>query len=99
MWVVFGAVLLALGAARDSTALRWAGLGLFGVTILKVFTGEPSLTPASYLPVVNAHAAPLLVIAALLFALGAWFTTTKDEGDSERDCRHHCFFVTHAAAR
>ncbi len=85
VWVVFGAVLMALGAARDSVALRWTGLGLLGVTVLKVFTGEQYQTSEAYLPLVNAHAAPLLVIVALLFALGAWLARTKNAGDSERD--------------
>jgi len=85
VWVIFGAVLMALGTARDMAHLRWAALGLFAVTALKVLTGEPSLTSETYLPLANPHAAPLLAITALLYAVGAWYATTKDADDPERD--------------
>ncbi len=85
VWIIFGAVLMALGTARDLTYLRWAALGLFAVTTLKVLAGEPPLTSATYLPLVNPHVAPLLVIMALLYAVGAWYARTKSADDPERD--------------
>ncbi|MEA3400157.1 MAG: DUF2339 domain-containing protein [Armatimonadota bacterium] len=83
VWVIFGAALMVIGTARNIVALRWAALGLWGVTVLKIFAGEPPLE--TYLPLINAHAAPLLAIAALLYALGAWYARTDHVSDSERD--------------
>jgi len=84
VWVVFGAVLMGVGVARNVQALRWAALGLLGVTILKVFAGQPSLTPATYVPVGNAQATPLLAIAGLLFVAGAWYARAREADEAER---------------
>jgi len=85
VWVVFGAALLAIGIARDQIALRWAALGLLGVTVLKVFAGEPALHAETYLPIINAHAAPLLAIAIVLFVASRWYRRSEYSDPSERD--------------
>ena len=36
LWTLFAAVLAAIGFVRRSAAIRWAALGLFGVTVVKV---------------------------------------------------------------
>ena len=36
MWSLYAAVLMAVGFGRSSPALRWAALGLFGLTVVKV---------------------------------------------------------------
>jgi uncharacterized membrane protein len=36
LWSVYAAVLAAVGFVRRSAAVRWAALGLFGLTVIKV---------------------------------------------------------------
>jgi uncharacterized membrane protein len=37
VWSVYGAVLIGVGLALDRSAYRWTGIGLLGLTIVKVF--------------------------------------------------------------
>ena len=84
VWVIFGAVLMGLGVARDSAALRYVGLALFAATTIKIFAGDPPLTEPSYLPLINAHSGPLLAITILLFLAAAWYARRGDVDDPER---------------
>ncbi|MGD8240440.1 MAG: DUF2339 domain-containing protein, partial [Armatimonadota bacterium] len=78
-WIVFAGVLIAVGTTRDVIALRWSALGLLAATTVKVFALDPAVTDASYRLILNAHAAPLLTIVGLLYALGAWRVARRDD--------------------
>ena len=84
VWVVFSVALMAVGIACHNAALRWASLGLLGVTVLKIFAGEPPLLAETYLPLLNAHAAPLLVIALISLAASVWYARLDETDDAER---------------
>ncbi len=70
VWVIFGAVLMAIGVARDVGSLRWAALALFAVTAIKIFGADPPLSDPDYAPLINPHAGPLLAITVLLYTAG-----------------------------
>jgi uncharacterized membrane protein len=42
IWALFGATALALGTVRNDAVLRWIGLAVFGVTILKIVVIDTS---------------------------------------------------------
>jgi len=84
VWVIFGAVLMAIGVARDVGSLRWAALALFAVTAIKIFGADPPLSDPDYAPLINPHAGPLLAITVLLYTAGAWYARKKDADDPER---------------
>jgi len=79
VWLVFGAVLVQIGIWRRIAYLRWAALALFTATVYKVFALDPPLTRETYTLLVNSHALPLLVIAALLCELAYWQYRRSEE--------------------
>lgn len=85
VWVVFGAILLAIGATRGDVVLRWGGLGLLGLTALKVYTVDMADAWESYVPIINSHAAPLLAIAAIAFVAAAWYRRQERLHETEAD--------------
>ena len=48
IWLVYGAVLMALGFRRRSSFIRWQSLVLIGVTIVKVFRFDVSALDKGY---------------------------------------------------
>ncbi|MCE5215780.1 DUF2339 domain-containing protein [bacterium] len=84
VWVAFSVALMAVGIAGHNRACRWAALGLLGVTVLKILAGEPPLSTDTYLPIVNAHAAPLLVIALIAFAASVWYRRSEETEEIEK---------------
>ncbi|MFO7946493.1 MAG: DUF2339 domain-containing protein, partial [Armatimonadota bacterium] len=83
VWVIFGAVLLALGALRRIRIATYAGLGLFAATTAKIMIIGPVFTSPGYMPLIQAHTAPLVVMMAVLFAAGAWYLR-KETGEFAR---------------
>jgi uncharacterized membrane protein len=83
VWIVFAAAFLALGTGRDVASLRWASLGLLLLTTMKVFYFDWRFVLQDYVPLVNAHTAPLLAVTGLLYAAGAWYRRTRYD-ESER---------------
>ncbi len=79
VWLVFGAVLIQIGIWRRIAYLRWAALALLTATVYKVFALDPPLTRETYALLVNSHALPLLVIAALLCELAYWHYRRSEE--------------------
>lgn len=79
VWLVFGMAAAAIGLAKRVAALRWVGLGLFTLTGVKAFAIDPQLSAAIYQPLVNHHAFPLIVIAAMLYAIAAWYGRVEEE--------------------
>lgn len=84
VWIVFSVALMTVGIACHNRAFRWASLGLLGVTILKILAGEPPVSEDTYLPLVNAHAAPLLVIALIAFAASVWYGRSEETDQIEK---------------
>lgn len=87
VWIIFAAAMLGLDVIYRVRALRFGGLGLLGVTVLKVLGGQPALSEQTYLPLINPQAAPLVTIAAILLAAGLWYRYSMDEDDPDRDLR------------
>ena len=76
-WLLVGTAFVALGIARDWYAFRWCAMGVWVLTVGKVLTMDPALTPASYALVVNPHGLPLITIALLAYATAAWYAKAK----------------------
>ena len=64
IWSIYSAALIGLGLARKVVALRWAGLGLFGVTVLKAFFVDITVLEGGY------RVIALFVLGALLLGAG-----------------------------
>ncbi len=84
VWVVFSVALMAAGIVYHSAGFRWASLGLLAVTTLKILAGDPPLFGATYVPLLNAHATPLLAIALIAFAAAAWYARSPEADEAER---------------
>jgi len=87
VWIIFSLVLLMLGVERDNAPLRWSALALLGLTVLKVLSLEPPLTQADYVPLLNTHAGPLIVVTVVLFLVAAWFGRAREPGSPEASAR------------
>jgi uncharacterized membrane protein len=82
VWIVFAAPFLALGTRRDVESLRLAALGPLLAATIKVFHFDFPFVLSDYVPLVNAHTAPLLAVTGLLYAAGAWYRRTRyDEAE------------------
>ena len=64
IWSIYSAALIGLGLARKTVALRWAGLGLFGLTVLKAFFVDITVLEGGY------RVIALFVLGALLLGAG-----------------------------
>ncbi len=67
VWALYGASVLAFGALRDASVLRWSGLVLLGVTAIKVFAIDTAQLSGLI------RAASLIGLSAVLL-LVAWAT-------------------------
>lgn len=65
LWAVFAAVLLAIGLRRNLAALRWAALGLFGLTLGKVLIVDMERLPGFYRVLA-------FLMLSIMMAAGAW---------------------------
>lgn len=67
VWALYGGSVLAFGALRDASVLRWSGLALLGVTAIKVFAIDTAQLSGLI------RAASLIGLSAVLL-LVAWAT-------------------------
>jgi uncharacterized membrane protein len=65
LWSVYAAVLMAIGFLRRAAALRWAALGLFGVTVVKVMMVDMAVLQQLYRIIA-------FFVLGLLLLLVAW---------------------------
>jgi uncharacterized membrane protein len=65
LWSVYAAVLIAIGFIRRAAAMRWAALGLFGVTVIKVMLVDIAVLQQLYRIVA-------FFVLGLLLLLVAW---------------------------
>jgi uncharacterized membrane protein len=77
IWALTGLSLLVAGVARRSSALRYAGLALFGVTLAKIFLYD--LAELSSV----ARAASFLAVGGLLLAGGFLVQRLSEERPAE----------------
>jgi len=83
-WAVFALVLLVVGIARRSRAPRYAGLGLLGVTVLKVFFFDLSQLDQLYR--VGAFVAVAAIAMLASFAYQRFYATSvKEAGGTPRE--------------
>jgi uncharacterized membrane protein len=71
LWTIYAFGALAIGFAKRSTPLRWAGLGLLAVPALKLMlfdTFMVRLDPLTFLPVLNFHFLVFFIVLAVLLA-------------------------------
>lgn len=82
-WAVFALVLLVVGIARRTRAARYSGLGLLGVTILKVFFFD--LAQLEQLYRVGAFVALAVIAMLASFAYQRFFAASvKETGEAPR---------------
>jgi uncharacterized membrane protein len=67
LWALYGGGVLAFGALREASVLRWSGLALLGVTAIKVFAIDTAQLSGLI------RAASLIGLSAVLL-LVAWAT-------------------------
>jgi uncharacterized membrane protein len=75
LWTIYGALALAWGFARRDPALRYASLGLFGLTVLKVFMVDFAAVETSF----RILSFLVLGIALLLVSLAYQKALSKQE--------------------
>jgi len=71
LWTIYAFGALAIGFAKRSAPLRWAGLGLLAVPALKLLlfdTFMVRLDPLTFLPVLNFHFLVFFIVLAVLLA-------------------------------
>lgn len=88
LWAVYAFGLLAVAMAKRSAILRWAGLALLAVPILKLLfvdTFLVDLDPMTFRPVLNFHFLTfLIVLAVVLFAAVLYWRQREELKEEER---------------
>lgn len=77
LWSAYAAALFADGLRRKRELLRWEGLALFGLTILKVFTVDLASVDVEY------RVGSFVLLGIVLFAVSAWYTRTMAKSAPE----------------
>jgi uncharacterized membrane protein len=78
LWVISAALLVFLGARRDSAPLRWQGLALMGLAIGKIFLVDLSFLERAY------RIASFLVLGIVLLAVSFWYQRNLGSRRGER---------------
>jgi uncharacterized membrane protein len=79
VWLIFGIGAWSAGLVRRNAAFRWLGVALFVFTLGKVFLIDPPLARETYFPIANPQTFPLLIIAAVLYGMSAWYSRLREE--------------------
>jgi uncharacterized membrane protein len=79
LWTLAATVLFAVGMRFASTLVRWEGLILFGVTILKVFFVDLSSLQAEY------RVGSFVGLGIVLVAVSSWYTRAALKRKTEAD--------------
>jgi uncharacterized membrane protein len=77
LWVIAAAVLVFLGARRESAPLRWQGLALMGLAIGKIFLVDLSFLERAY------RIASFLVLGIVLLGVSFWYQRNLVARDEE----------------
>ncbi len=64
LWALYGIGVIGVGIARGSRAVRWAGIALLGVSVVKLFTFDVFLLEQGY------RVAAFMTLGVLLLATG-----------------------------
>lgn len=87
LWTIYAFALLAIGSAKGSSAMRWAGLGLLVFPVLKLIlfdTFEVYRDPLTFRLVLNLYFLTFLLVAAVtIFA--AYLYRLKREGVADKE--------------
>lgn len=76
MYTGYAFILAAVGLVRRSPLLRWAGVVLMGVAVLKALAGDTErvmLNPSTFVAVLNVHFVTLSFVLAALLGMAFWF--------------------------
>lgn len=76
IWSIYASLLIAIGLKWRLTLVRWGGLALIAVAVLKLLlldTFEVILDPSTFIPVLNAHFVTFLVVLSPLAAIAYFF--------------------------
>jgi uncharacterized membrane protein len=68
VWALYACALVTIGVIRDSRAVRWLGVGLFGGTIVKLVVSDVWLLSTGYRTVVFIGVGALLLICSLQYS-------------------------------
>ncbi|MBI2872077.1 MAG: DUF2339 domain-containing protein [Chloroflexi bacterium] len=89
LWAIYALGLLGVALWKRSGFLRWAGLGLLAVAVLKyvlIDTFAVALNPRTYALLLNFHFATfLLVLAVVVFAAYLYWRQREELWESERN--------------
>ena len=77
-WAIYGAALVAAGFRWDKASLRWMGLGVFAITLGKVFLVDMAQLDAVY------RIGSFLVLGALLVAASFLYQRSRGEAPPQR---------------
>ena len=85
VWSIYATAMLAVALWRRFEALKWAGLGLIGVAVLKLLAVDTllvQLDPLAYTLILNWHFATFVLVFALLLGIAYWLwrETARWEG-------------------
>ena len=81
MWAIYAFGALSIGMAKRLAPLRWVGLGLLAIPVLKLLlfdTFMVRLDPLSFLPVLNFHFLVFLSVLAVLLAAAYLYRRQRD---------------------
>jgi uncharacterized membrane protein len=73
LWTVLACLLILVGVRKSSSALRWQGLVLLGITVIKVFIFDLSFLERAY------RIASFLVLGLVLLAVSFWYQKSLSE--------------------
>lgn len=82
LWAVTASLLILVGARWKSAALRWQGLVLLGLTVIKVFVLDLSFLERAY------RIASFLVLGVVLLVVSFWYQKSLARAD-EDDAREN----------
>jgi uncharacterized membrane protein len=80
LWACCAAALMVAGIGRQVASLRWQGLGLFGLTIVKVFVSDISFLSGIYRVASSVALGVVLLVVSFLYQRGV------KAAESERLC-------------
>ena len=102
MWAVYAFGLLAIALAKRSRLLRWAGLALLAIPVIKLLlvdTFVVDLNPSTFTLVLNFHFLTfLIVLAVVLFAAYLYWRQREELLEGERNVYYALLAVANLVA-
>ena len=81
LWAFYGSILVSVGLTRRLVTVRWAGLGLLALAVLKLLAFdalEARLDPQTFTALLNIRFLAFAVVLALLSGFAFWFRRERE---------------------